>query len=128
MSKVELTETQKNIIQIRKRMNRRSIEEEKFNGFTKKKMWNVTVPEQEYGSGRKSPAILKNFFRRYWSFQIDIQYFRTFQGCHQYYGNERSTKAGYKERKNKSKHSTGTSHEQNRHRIAQDPADHRSAK
>ena len=36
MSKVELTETQKNIIQIRKRMNRRSIEEEKFNGFTKK--------------------------------------------------------------------------------------------
>ena len=39
MSKVELTETQKNIIQIRKRMNRRSIEEEKFNGFTKKKMW-----------------------------------------------------------------------------------------
>ena len=38
MSKVELTETQKNIIQIRKRMNRRSIEEEKFNGFTKKKM------------------------------------------------------------------------------------------
>ena len=35
MSKVELTETQKNIIQIRKRMNRRSIEEEKFNGFTK---------------------------------------------------------------------------------------------
>ena len=39
MDKVELTETQKNIIQIRKRMNRRSIEEEKFNGFTKKKMW-----------------------------------------------------------------------------------------
>ena len=36
MSKVELTETQKNIIQIRKRMNRRSIEEEKFNGFYKK--------------------------------------------------------------------------------------------
>ena len=39
MSKVELSETQKNIIQIRKRMNRRSNEEEKFNGFTKKKMW-----------------------------------------------------------------------------------------
>ncbi|UTY40680.1 hypothetical protein NMU03_07970 [Allocoprobacillus halotolerans] len=39
MSKVELTETQKNIIQIRKRMNRRAFEEEKFNGFTKEKMW-----------------------------------------------------------------------------------------
>lgn len=39
MNKAELTETQKNIIQIRKRMNRRSIEEEKFHGFTKAKMW-----------------------------------------------------------------------------------------
>ncbi|MGR5686709.1 hypothetical protein [Thomasclavelia ramosa] len=39
MDKVELTETQKNIIQIRKRMNRRSIEEEKLDGFTKEKMW-----------------------------------------------------------------------------------------
>lgn len=39
MSKVELTDTQKNIIQIRKRMNRRAIEEEKFNGFTKAKLW-----------------------------------------------------------------------------------------
>lgn len=41
MSKVELTETQKNIIQIRKRMNRRSIEEEKFNGFTKRKCGHI---------------------------------------------------------------------------------------
>lgn len=39
MDKVKLTETQKNIIQIRKRMNRRSIEEEKFDGFTKEKTW-----------------------------------------------------------------------------------------
>ena len=39
MSKVELTDRQKNIAQIRKRMNRRSIEEEKFNGFTKAKLW-----------------------------------------------------------------------------------------
>lgn len=39
MDKVELTETQKSIIQIRKRMNRRSIEEEKFDGFTKAKTW-----------------------------------------------------------------------------------------
>ena len=39
MSKVELTETQKNIIQIRKRMNRRAFEEEKFNGFTKEKIY-----------------------------------------------------------------------------------------
>ena len=39
MSKVELTDTQKNIIQIRKRMNRRAIEEEKFKGFTKAKLW-----------------------------------------------------------------------------------------
>ena len=39
MSKVELTDRQKNIVQIRKRMNRRAIEEEKFNGFTKEKLW-----------------------------------------------------------------------------------------
>ena len=39
MDKGALTETQKNIIQIRKRMNRRSIEEEKFDGFTKAKTW-----------------------------------------------------------------------------------------
>lgn len=39
MSKVELTDRQKNIAQIRKRMNRRAIEEEKFNGFTKDKLW-----------------------------------------------------------------------------------------
>lgn len=39
MDNVELTETQKNIIRIRKRMNRRAIEEEKFDGFTKAKMW-----------------------------------------------------------------------------------------
>lgn len=37
--KIELTETQKNIIKIRKRMNRRDLEEEKFNGFAKEKLW-----------------------------------------------------------------------------------------
>lgn len=36
---IELTDTQKNIVKIRKRMNRRDIEEEKFNGFAKPKLW-----------------------------------------------------------------------------------------
>ncbi|MCI5774459.1 MAG: hypothetical protein MR210_07860 [Erysipelotrichaceae bacterium] len=38
-NKIELTETQKNIIKIRKRMNRRDLEEEKFNGFAPEKVW-----------------------------------------------------------------------------------------